>query len=598
MGTALAMTGAAVAAAPAAPGSVETVADVVAASSGRFGDPDDLTDVGGTLFFTARYGAHGRDVWTSDGTTAGTILVKDITCDSCYDADYGYPYDLTAVGGSLFFTEIDDTHGRELWTSDGTRAGTVVVKDIYPGGYSYGSDPDDLVSVGGTLFFSADDGTHGRELWASDGTTAGTVLVKDLNPNSRRGIPQSGYPSDLADVGGTLFFSAADGAHGRELWASDGTTAGTVLVKDINPNSNSGAPSYLADVGGTLFFTADDGVHGRELWTSDGTTAGTFLVKDINPSPYGEGYDNPSDLTDVGGTLFFSAVDGVHGRELWTSDGTGAGTVLVKDINPGRSSGASTGYGDAYGLTGVGGTLFFAGDDGTHGGELWTSDGTGAGTVLVKDINPSDYAYAPSGLTDVGGTLFFTADDGTHGRELWTSDGTGAGTVLVKDIKPDNGYYGPSGLTGVGATLFFAADHDGRHGDELWTSDGTPAGTVLVKDFTPPSNKFALPRAGKANTTTGTVTLTITLPGPGTLRLGPVADSMVKKTTKPVSAVGKTTITLKPTRAGLRELKHRLRQARHEGKQVGRLPVKARFTFTPTGGTANSRTAAYTLKLK
>jgi ELWxxDGT repeat protein len=130
------------------------------------------------------------------------------------------------------------------------------------------------------LFFSADDGSHGRELWRSDGTAEGTVLVKDILPG---GYPSN--PSHLTAVGRRVFFIAGDGVHGRELWWSDGTAEGTVLVKDISPGIGGYGPSDLTNVGGTLFFVADDGIHGSELWKSDGTTARTVLVKDINTQP-------------------------------------------------------------------------------------------------------------------------------------------------------------------------------------------------------------------------------------------------------------------------------------------------------------------------
>jgi ELWxxDGT repeat protein len=471
--------------------------------------PNDLANVNGTLFFSADDGTLGRELWKSDGTATGTVLVKDIIPGS---SDSNYPNYLTSVNGTLFFTiYYDGLNGVELWKSDGTTAGTALVKDLNPGNVW------ELTNVNGTLFFSADDGTHGRELWKSDGTVAGTLMVKDILPGSGGAV--SWTSNSLTNVNGTLFFSADDGIHARELWKSNGTASGTVLVKNVNGSNlgslsgplvemngllffaaNDGAtgvglwrsdgtaagtvlvkgsavPSNLTNVNGTLFFTS-----GWELWESDGTAAGTVLMKDTNPSHSGS---YPGNLTNVSGTLFFSATDGTNGTELWKSDGTTAGTTLVKDLFPGGYSGYYGGYylnsSSPGNLTNVNGTLFFTADDGTHGRELWKSDGTEAGTVLVKDIRPGGYGSYLSSLTNVNGTLFFTADDGTHGQELWKSAGTDAGTVLVKDVNPGAGS-SPGNLTNVNGTLFFTAD-DGTHGTELWKSNGTAAGTVLVKDI-------------------------------------------------------------------------------------------------------------------
>jgi len=341
-----------------------------------------------------------------------------------------------------------------------------------------------------SMVFAADDGVHGIELWKSDGTEAGTALVKDINTtatlHSFPGASGTPLPTEFAFLNGTWFFSADDGVSGIELWKSDGTERGTLRVKDININPNSSAsssPRGFTVFNNALYFSADDGGSGRELWRTDGTEGGTVQVKDIAP---GSGFiggiqvplsSSPSGLTVFNNALYFAADDGVHGVELWKTDGTGTGTVLVTDINP--TTGASS---SPRGFTVFNNALYFAADDGAHGVELWKTDVAGS-TVLVKDINPTADS-SPSGFTVFNNALYFSADDGVHGVELWRTDGTATGTVLVTDINPTTGASSsPRGFTVFSNALYFAAD-DGVHGVELWKTD-VAGSTVLVKDINP-----------------------------------------------------------------------------------------------------------------
>lgn len=476
----------------------------------------------GVLYFQAVDSAHGQGLWKSDGTEAGTVLVKDIA------PGYGLIFWLAKVGASVFFMADDEVHEYELWRSDGTEAGTLLTRDIYPGpGGSFPSDltehegslyffaSDDYLGSGlwksdgteagttkvlalsyadylmesrGELYFISNDGIHGTELWRSDGTAGGTTLVKDIYAGALSAFNLQSFTSPFTDVGGTLYFGADDGIHGIEVWRSDGTTAGTALLEDVNGfNQSYGSSPYeLGTIEGTMYFAATNAAHSRNLWRTDGTRAGTTVVKD-----FGTGYDPgiAGEAVAIGGSLFFVGRDSAHAAEIWKSDGTEEGTVLVKDI--------STQVFDDYpasshplSLVAHDGALVFAADDGIHGYELWRSDGTEAGTFMVKEINPHPDRPATVGwFSKAQGGLVFNADDGVHGRELWRTDGTEAGTRLLKDINP-----GPSGsFTSLSVTrpaldgsVFFIA-FDGTHGQELWKSDGTEAGTVLVKDLCPGS---------------------------------------------------------------------------------------------------------------
>jgi RNA polymerase sigma factor (sigma-70 family) len=444
--------------------------------------PLGLVNVNGTLYFSGGSG-NGKELWKSTPMAKGPPLTELVKRIMIKPTGYSNPAHLTKVGPTVFFTADDGVHKRQLWKSDGTDQGTVMVKDINGSRLdAFPTGAENLIAVGQTLFFIANDGKKGDELWKSNGTEVGTVVVRHVYATYSAAM---GSPRAMVNMNGTLFFVANDMKHGWELWKSDGTEAGTVMVKDINPDGGNSFPCFLTNVNGTLFFTAEDGKHGRQLWKSDGTAAGTVMVKAIDsvvrpdrPDLRGAfPYAFVGHLTAVGKTLYFVAEEGKNGRHLWKSDGTEAGTVVVADVYPGRKNAQ---FPDLPALAAVNGTLYFAGDDGVHGRQLWRTDGTGLGTRMVKVIAPGgkDADSKPGALTDVHGTLYFSATDGVHCRKLWKSDGTEAGTVPINrdffpDTEPQKGTEWPMNLTVVNDTLFFVADWR-----DLKRAPGQPYGGV------------------------------------------------------------------------------------------------------------------------
>ena len=173
------------------------------------------------------------------------------------------------------------------------------------------------------------------------------TLVKDINTNTVTPFSNS---SELVFVGSAAYFARTTSAAGSELWKTDGTAAGTILVKDINPGSASSSPAELTAYGGFLFFAADDGVNGRELWRSDGTAAGTVMIANLHDT----GSSLPNSFVISGIYLSFVATDETVGQELHRTLGTGPTTQLVSDINPGTASSQPAG------LTNVNNKLFFS----------------------------------------------------------------------------------------------------------------------------------------------------------------------------------------------------------------------------------------------
>ncbi|WP_175517652.1 ELWxxDGT repeat protein [Planctomicrobium piriforme] len=378
--------------------SATQVVDINGKASGS--SVDSLVTVGNTVFFAANDGVNGTELWKSDGTAAGTVLVKDIYAG----IGSSFPQKLANVNGTLYFSAYLPATGWEVWKSDGTANGTVMVADVSVGTGS--SFPEMFTNVNGTVYFSANDGVHGDELWATDGSAAGTRLVKDLVSGS-----SFGWPDAFTPVGNLLFFRGYDDNSQLRVWRSDGTTAGTF---PIQAGSNA-VPDQFVALNGTLYYRDFDLTNGFRLWKTDGTDAGTGIVTLT--------MHDPQEICVVGSTLYFNAYGSSLDRELWKSDGTDAGTVQVKDLAPGNASGWP------HDLTNVNGALYFR----ANSDELWKSDGTAAGTVLLKDIIPGTSIGSYSNWTSVAGKLAFVVYDGTPGGKLWVSDGTSEGTMIADD---------------------------------------------------------------------------------------------------------------------------------------------------------------------
>ena len=322
-----------------------------------------------------------------------------------------------AVGLTIGFGEV------ELWRTDGTPEGTIVLHRDASAPFRFGNEAAFWV---------------GSELWLTDGTPEGTRKHLEL-------------PVPATYVAGRFWFF-----HDSRLWVSNGTAAGTIPLTPVGEVVIEPYRRYFVEAGGRIYFPFDG-----KVWSTDGTPAGTHPA--ITAA---SGARLPERLSVAQGRLYFAAprVDNPTGRRLpWTSDGTDAGTVLLAEgVNLQDSS-----------FVELDGRVFFSAWDPRHGDELWSTSGTPEDTALLLEIAPGLLDAEPRELTVWNGRLWFRARDALHGMELWTSDGTPEGTRLVQDIAPGASWSSPAHFTPTGENLYFSAD-DGEHGEEVWV---LPAGS-------------------------------------------------------------------------------------------------------------------------
>lgn len=534
-----------------------------------------LVNLNGMLLFNAKDEQHGEELWRSDGTEEGTNMVRDIGPG----ARSSRPLYVTKFKDRVYFA-VDtafngvSSKGKQIWTSDGTTDGTsMFLSNHFDGRYnSY----HNLLAADNHLYFEAfqHSGNGPLKLWKTDGTNtylieestettsarlgkivdgnlmytyyffpdaldlsniefhvvvisdvSGEVIfdenfayqkdpefstyvlkVEKFTDNSfvfqltkTEDLLLAGDPQNLRtyvylikiekDAGSTLIgtFSLASalssvfngkilfGASAEQqpddmsLYETDGTTEGTSIIKN-NPTARSSSPHELTVFKDQLVFAADAN---SGVWVSDGTGPGTVPVeKDFT-------FTEIANMVATNDAVYMSASTPLTGHELWKTDGTSSGTVLVKDFIPGEADG------EFLYLTALQNQLVFIANDPDAGVSLWKTNGTN--TELIKDLSiPLSYHYVSKFVKNTSGNvIYFDFNDSVHGAELWKTDGTAEGTVLVKDIVPGNGGSIINGFYEsimADDILYFRVEIDGE--DELWKSDGTEAGTIKLKDFT------------------------------------------------------------------------------------------------------------------
>jgi len=484
-------------------------------------DPQSFVDLHerGVTVFWASFKSGKADLWSTDGTAAGTgrLLACPSGCPS-------FGSEVAVATGSVAHLWLPNSRGgADLWRTDGTGGGTVRLSNFGPDTFPGGKPTIWSPALGRLVFTIHNLRTGGSELWASDGTAAGTRRIVAAGPKF------SGPLDGLHDLGGRVAFSgsreAAPGQPLFDLWTTDGTAGGTAIAVTIATADYRGPTAVLGER--AIFATAEVGPVWSDcrvdLWTSGGSPATTEVFASFRAAGV-DCRDAPPSFQILGDVaLFSSRFSGDD--ELWATDGTAGGTRPLTDfdLRPARPAIYSA-------VTEMGGELYFAADDGIHGIELWKArlDAPISGAALVADLcTPPVCSSLPTGLVAIGDLLYFQAG-GFYTPQPWMSDGTDAGTVRRPGFCDDclgpflphqrvgDDLYFVGGVRYEGAELFvtrgatgytelltdlqpvqpvdpgtggsrgthflFPAD-DATHGRELWISDGTRAGTRLLVDL-------------------------------------------------------------------------------------------------------------------
>ena len=365
--------------------------------------PDGYTSYNGYVYFSANNPTYGRELWKTDGTAAGTSLVKDI-----YAGVMGSnPKDLFVANGILYFTANNGVLGNELWQTDGTI--TKLAKDFVVGSGS--SDAKVVANFNGKVLVNYNTATENKTE-TLDGSATISIITGTIDDEIE---PSHFYKAS----NGLLYYAGANNSNDVELYSWNGSNT-PQLVANINA-SGSSMPEYFLQWNDTLYYSADDGVHGREFWGTNVNTGGTRLLADYNT---GAGDGNPIPLT-----IF-------KDKLVWSVENETIGTQYVSEIyllydflprNPPRTSAFDKSYTPSQPIV-YNGKLYYEGYNSAVGVELYSWDGTNPPTLAI-DYNTGTASSNPSDLFVYKDHLFFNATDATGNTNLVMYNGNTWGNV-------------------------------------------------------------------------------------------------------------------------------------------------------------------------
>jgi ELWxxDGT repeat protein len=413
-------------------------------------DPIWLGTMGNTLLFIAQPAASSSygspTLFRSDGTTAGTTQVAPIGGSVVEAVTYNTgPLFLSAGTKSYFLADATPSSGEQVWVTDGTATGTHQVTNIAD---TSGASPALLGLIGTNLIFADYASDNTMQLFLTDGTTSGTSTLSTFAQN------QYGLVSDSIALNGKVYValnSSLDCCQ-PDLWATDGTTAGTVRI-----DSNEGYPTFhlqpssLEAFGSSVALLTDTENDNVQLSLVNTTSNALTILDTTVGASYG------STIAAMDGFILYLSGNSNSGLGLWRTDGTLPGTVLVTNVGQGVQFSQ---LGQDIVMTRVGDRALFQSESTQNGPQLWSSDGTAPGTVpLIATPTPSGSGYSQPLLGVVGTHGYYAVYNGTEFQVVVT-DGTVAGTHVLTDAGPiDQNGIGDTQVAGDDTLAFIYTYH-------------------------------------------------------------------------------------------------------------------------------------------